>query len=687
MGGNFGANFRGGGKYRPRVARDVSFGFHLPLSGFGDAAGQSGGPGILAGPDGWLAIHEGGWGDYIATRQRWTGAMSTSKVHACDQCRARRARCDRQLPKCSSCIERKLTCTLNREFTYTTHATYQNISTFSIAKRAKPRSRAPRKMPKPSDPLLPCSRAISSPMLLATTTDINRWFVNPYSRFILNYFIKLSGIPLAVASARDVCFLSEMLTSRLNALTVARKEANHLLAGTNEGLLAQATDAYFHFFNPYHMLFTRHTYHSRPRSDLLRLSVWRAGLQFLAPSPERKALSDIIDTRLFELTRPSQLRIRLDVLQSFLILSLGLVDSRVLKRMAVFRDSLVSLIYALGIHVRAASLEAVLAYRLCISRDARFALTMDTTTHFTTEFSRDILYPAKTAADSCLRMLKAYDSICANPETCPIWCGKPLEPAVGPERLHAAVSAAMDTCALIANNCLYENSVIQQKANQCFTINPTDMGRVYSTIYCADRSLYTTFHTALLKLRRLRSEIQSRMLAYTHSLSPFRLHLTNSAFVLKVFDQFILFLAIQYLNSRLYIVGFASHFDPKDSEVLSQGRSTSKITPIATSCLNSSITLLSLLDRIGSSPFSYVKSAPLSKAYILIAQHYHAYCQYQPTPQASLALKARFNHSLALSRKLLTSLLPCPISGFLANNSITFFDAFLAHHKIKIDEY
>ncbi|KAJ9072223.1 hypothetical protein DSO57_1029744 [Entomophthora muscae] len=618
--------------------------------------------------------------------QMWKSNMSTSKVHACDQCRARRARCDRQLPKCSSCIERKLTCTLNREFTYATHATYQNISTFSIAKRGKPRSRAPRKPAKPNDHLLPCSEEITSPMLLATTTDINKWFVNPYSRFIINYFIKLSGIPLAVTSARDVVFLSEMLTSRLNAMSSNRKEIVHLQAGKNEHiLLAQATDAYFHFFNPYHMLFTRHGYHSRPRSELLKLSVWRAGLQFLAASPERKALAEHIDTMLFELTRPSQLRIRLDVLQSYLILSLGLVDSRVLKRMAVFRDSLVSLIYALGIHVRATSLEAVLAYRLCISRDARFALTMDTTTHFATEFSRNMLYPPKTAADSCMRMLKAFDEICANPESCPVWCGKPLEPAVGPERLHAAVSSAMDTCALIANNCLYENSVIQQKANHCFTIHPTDVQRIYTTIAWADRSLFTTFCTALSKLRRMRAEIQSRMLAYTHTLAPYRAHLANFNFVLKVFDQSILFLATQYLNSRLYIVGFASHIDPKDSDNSPLRPITQKITPIATSCLNSAITLMPLLDRIGSSPFSYVKSAPLSKAYILIAQHYHAYCQHQPTPQASAALKAKFNHSLVLARRLLTSLLPCPISGFLANNSITFFDAFLAHHKIKID--
>ncbi|KAI0231452.1 hypothetical protein L0F63_006982, partial [Massospora cicadina] len=627
--------------------------------------------------------------------------MSKSGVHACDQCRARRARCDRQLPTCSSCVERKLACTLNREFTYSTHVTYQNVSTFSVAKRERlPRTRArpPRKLPKSGGDLLFTRLNSSSSPLLLETSQLNRWFNNSYSRFILNYFIKLSGIPLAVASARDIRFLSEMLESHLNAMSLGRKMILPLEAGGGtRRMLAEATDAYFHYFNPYHLLFLRHEYDARPRAELLRLSVWRAGLQFLAPTPERRALADHLDTQLLEYTRPSQLRVRLHVLQSFLILSLGLVDSRILRRIAVFRDSLVSFIYALGIHVRASSLEAVLAYRLCIARDIRYTLTMGTTPHFATDFSRDVLYPPRTAANSCIRMLKSFDAVWTAPEPGPAWCDKPLEPAVGSARLHTALSLAVDTCALVVNDCLYENSVIQQKASQTFTWGMANASHVHATIAWADRRLFTCFRGGISKLRRMRVEVKSRILGYVHTISPN--HGADLRFSLKVFDQFILFLATQYLNSRLYIVSFGAHIDPKAPEVITPRPNTSHVTPLITSCLKTAMSLLQLLDRIGSAPFCHVKSAPLSKAYILIAQHYHTYCRHYQTQQCckllesdpsamkSTPLQAKFDASLLLARSLLVSLLPCPITGFFARNSIIYFDAFLAHHKIVLPNH
>ncbi|KAJ9051951.1 hypothetical protein DSO57_1039024 [Entomophthora muscae] len=262
--------------------------------------------------------------------------MSRELAKACDQCNRSHIRCDRRRPVCLACVRRKLGCSWDREPVFRSALPYQNVETFSLrVSRNKTRSHA----------LVQNEDLVWQQML-------TKWLHTSHARIYFNYFVKISGVPLALATARERGLLADVLLNRISKISIEKKML--LMIGYSEEdaipALYSAKEAFFHYFNPFYTLFSRHAFETLPRSWLLQLTVWRTGLQFLPETSVNRALMDALDTQLLRATAPSRLKVSLDALQCHLLIIFGLITSRVLQRTWIFRNQVLSIAHLLGLH-------------------------------------------------------------------------------------------------------------------------------------------------------------------------------------------------------------------------------------------------------------------------------------------------------------------------------------------------
>ncbi|KAJ9088155.1 hypothetical protein DSO57_1025895 [Entomophthora muscae] len=353
---------------------------------------------------------------------------SNQQPMACDQCYTNRVKCNRLAPCCSNCLSKKLPCSWDRQSVCRRYQSYQNVDTFAVQVPAEAPPTAPlsskvtcirfeltegfpkrssKKQPK-QDCKPQSSKALQNQLSKSISIRksssrctwglvIQKWLSSSHLRVYFYSLVGFTGVSLSQATERDQEILIELLLNKLLLKASLVKPQSLVFAPQQEfaSLLLLATDAYFHFFNPYNSLFTRQSYESLPRSPLLRFCVWRMGLSFIPDSPIKAILLKKIDPYLLKLTKPSKVKASLDTMQSFLILIFNMENSPLSIRRGFFHGSVLSMVFSLGLHCIDPlstkqrtqnsinrSIERILAYRLVIFYHFVCAVKLDSF-HFT----------------------------------------------------------------------------------------------------------------------------------------------------------------------------------------------------------------------------------------------------------------------------------------------------------------
>lgn len=528
--------------------------------------------------------------------------MSRELAKACDQCNRSHIRCDRRRPVCVACVRRKLGCSWDREPVFRTTLPYQNVETFSLrVARTKRRT------------LLQHEDVVWQQML-------TKWLHTSHARIFFNYFVKISGVPLALATARERGLLADVLLNRISKINIERKMLLMVGFGEEDALpaLYAAKEAFFHYFNPFYTLFSRHAFETLPRSWLLQLTVWRTGLQFLPDSSVNRALMDALDTQLLRATAPSQLKVSLDALQCHLLIIFGLITSRVLQRTWIFRNQILSIAYILGLHRPPPpwapphiQLERVLAYRILT--------TLDMTCVFTLGL----------------------------PSQLP---GIPNTTVIPPASYTAHQSFPSDICALVVSDCLAAQYIILSQTNQ---VLQQALENQSSTHLVADAITKAVAHLEAL----FRSKFST--LRHLHQ------HLSHLAI-----DQALCLLAIHYHYARVLALSFAAHLN---GTCISPRPLPHLATPLITRGLISAMKLIRLISRVGPGPFCFMKVAYTSTAAHFIIRHFKAYAQHQQL--RSMLHEARSHLVLAQFTNNFQ---------YQAKSNLVLFDSLIVHHQISL---
>ncbi|KAJ9060441.1 hypothetical protein DSO57_1030862 [Entomophthora muscae] len=153
--------------------------------------------------------------------------------------------------------------------------------------------------------------------------SFSRWHSSFDSISLFYGVLKLTRISIEQLDKES----GKILFTYLNNLCRQKKQDYSLVASLDlketEMLLAEATDAFFYYENSLIPLFTRYTYECRPRSMLLKLSVWKMGLLRLKSSVSRDTLLYKINLQILSLVKPTQLTVSLDTFQALLILTIN----------------------------------------------------------------------------------------------------------------------------------------------------------------------------------------------------------------------------------------------------------------------------------------------------------------------------------------------------------------------------
>ncbi|KAJ9063234.1 hypothetical protein DSO57_1002140 [Entomophthora muscae] len=241
----------------------------------------------------------------------------------CDLCFSRHKPCDKKVPACSRCTKSGIECTRNRR---------ANLkSTISISDNVYGQ-------------LVPD---------FSTWEDVIQKHSLPLpSRYILRCFVlKLFPMPPSKTIYTKIMGSCSTIKGYLlrNPIPVEQSVIDRL---QRFRIIATATRAFFHYFNPFFPLFSENGFHNSLRSPLLRAIVACIGLERMETierSPLHTTMLIHITTLILE-SRVVWASPSLDTLQCRLLLMIGLKSEKVQKYRLMLAYSIPSVLSILGLH-------------------------------------------------------------------------------------------------------------------------------------------------------------------------------------------------------------------------------------------------------------------------------------------------------------------------------------------------
>ncbi|KAJ9064675.1 hypothetical protein DSO57_1027954 [Entomophthora muscae] len=270
-----------------------------------------------------------------------------TRISSCDQCHLRQNKCDKILPRCSSCSSSKLACTWNRKFKNNPLPKYQNIDTFSF--KAPPSSEQKKKERPvflnynptpiklceygtvkftrhtligreiPKENYKPCERNHQD-----WNPTFKSWTSMATNRYIFNLLVVSLGYSHVPMNGRDRAYTTRILciTTPFRGLGWMEIFYNHTAEAWKKKIQLVYLKYMCHI-NPFYPLFYQHMApHSH--SELLKASIFLCGNSLLPATLIQRSLSNQLIKIITHSLAPSNLPINFNSLTSLLVLIVGL---------------------------------------------------------------------------------------------------------------------------------------------------------------------------------------------------------------------------------------------------------------------------------------------------------------------------------------------------------------------------
>ncbi|KAJ9056872.1 hypothetical protein DSO57_1028276 [Entomophthora muscae] len=276
----------------------------------------------------------GVWGEYVK-RPSLVGVGMDISERACDRCHFSKRNCSMQLPHCVRCRNLNLVCTYDR-----------------------PKLRNRKVPPGKMLPRYACPKSSLTFRLVLSHEDytLTRLVSHHTLLRVVAGLMGLSpkGSALSQRMLWEVATIHRMMQER-----IARKGCNSFIQYGDVASFHVALDAYFKFINPFLPLFTPARFHARPRSRLLLLCVYAAGLARMPNTfPIWLSAMHMEIAALARAAKPS-----LDTLQALFIIFSSLHGVGMLQIVSDYAMyALLPMAHLLGIHRPSHNIERCAAY-------------------------------------------------------------------------------------------------------------------------------------------------------------------------------------------------------------------------------------------------------------------------------------------------------------------------------------
>ncbi|KAI0232310.1 hypothetical protein L0F63_005449 [Massospora cicadina] len=552
------------------------------------------------------------------------------------------------MPVCYSCNSSRLKCTWERQHTkkYVSHSkkgqrdkplgfkhyTYQEPRNLNevepFGKVAKKRGGG-----RVARPLPPFTAS-------ALVAILRTWQLNSNSRQDFHIIMKLCDFRLEEATRQDFRSVCQIF-DRKARVPLEDGVLYYFDLGSREvlSLLALAEDRYFECLNPSHFLFPRRLFNSRPRSLLLRLTVWRAGLQFTPASPFRDAVAYFIEAKISSMVCLSRTKPDLDTLQSYLVIGIGITvgcSSKLCNKWP-YLNTFLSLVHQLGLHKvsplpEEIQLERLLAYRVAFSWDSKSIWSLGFQ-----NFSLGTYYhPNPRASNNAIRFYTSR-----------------LKKGAVPD-----VSGALDLCGLITSECITRSSFsllhldrLAFKAKEEALPNAFVLRVIDLTL----KEIYSCYVDSLKRLRKIQTECDA----------------TGRAPYATIFSQAMCLISIEYHFSRVQIISFRASCAEDDGLILPG--------------LVSSVLAIQIISR---SPFQLIRVNPFTLIFHFIMKHYHAYhTSPKFKPSHSRLKPEELTNALVTAHAILKGKASYGLHCLYNSLSIIMFEFFVSKYNIGLPGY
>ncbi|KAJ9073891.1 hypothetical protein DSO57_1011782 [Entomophthora muscae] len=156
--------------------------------------------------------------------------------------------------------------------------------------------------------------------------------------------------PCPQSSPKVASLLVWLATRQRSSALLIQAKFPEMSSVRSRRLLMKAEQAYFDHAGTFIPLFSKSSFHTQPRSELLKAAVLATGLLWCDKDPFAKKLGRYLNSYLETATTPARLNFSLDTLQAILIIVLGLFGAPwVLNRMEYFGMLSLRIAYALGL--------------------------------------------------------------------------------------------------------------------------------------------------------------------------------------------------------------------------------------------------------------------------------------------------------------------------------------------------
>ncbi|KAJ9082633.1 hypothetical protein DSO57_1002579 [Entomophthora muscae] len=349
-----------------------------------------------------------------------------------------------------------------------------------------------------------------------------------------------------------------------------------------------------------------------------------------------------------DLTAPSKLNLTLDTFQTLFIILVGLSRSPLLKRFSIFHGVLMLLPSHLGLHLECPfetlneALERRLAYRGIVYLDAMGTWKMGGPLFKLSSYCFDSTISKRTLDEYRRRILNE--------------------------------DGLRDYCILVVNESLFKSSCIFLEINQIHLASlrkrlPSQW--LMSSVTNAIKALELSSSEGFASLYGLSQSFCFPVTQLNSPFLPFSIGTSPRSFI----DHALLYFQIRYELSKLLILKACSQADPNHPTSHLSEKPLKTMTHNNEKALVCADNLIRLLHQTTPRLFLFNQLSMISMASTFMMQHYHSYI-------ASNRTSVDLTASLCQVQSLLSSLITCPKSGYVARSIFCIFKGLLVRHKI-----
>ncbi|KAI9297229.1 hypothetical protein K502DRAFT_120558 [Neoconidiobolus thromboides FSU 785] len=290
----------------------------------------------------------------------------------CDQCAKRGLGCSRDIPICKSCEHLDIECNYERALKthkkikpeverYINSFKIQNKEEFVILDYKEDAKENGNQQNKLNQLITkPTSFKHTFFKVVSDETQVIKEFLNIVNSFprkrIINNFLALFEFPtLKDNGDNDIIFMEvikkfDNITKIKNKVPLLIKEPN-FNTSTIKGIYSDCIDAFFKFVNPFIPLFTKKSFFSRPRTELVLCSVYLSGISHLESNTFNNTLKLYLEYKVHSLFKKQYSLNQFDTLQAFLIIALGLQSYGWVRSCLWYLHTVaIDMSYSLGLH-------------------------------------------------------------------------------------------------------------------------------------------------------------------------------------------------------------------------------------------------------------------------------------------------------------------------------------------------